>query len=373
MSTDLHRVIVCPLDWGLGHASRMIPVIRSYIQHGYKVLLGGTGKSGALLKLTFPDLTFISIPSYPIRYSSRGIWLIPSLTLQLPLMLLSTLREHYRIKKIVKTYHIQIIVSDNRYGLYCRQAHSIFVTHQISPVLPPFLKWAEFPISIILRSIICRFDECWIPDHADAYFNLSGKLSHRFKLPQNARYVGILSRFERNSHFSKDNAEEIFSLVAITSGPEPQRSLFSEMIIAQALKLPFRILVINGLSENLPDLPEVHSLLKIVPHLEPDEFAEVLMKADKIICRSGYSSIMDLIAIGRTALLVPTPGQTEQQYLAKNLAGKGWFSYVSQSELSLTNVFNTPLNTLSPIGLQINHQCNLPIQSPLDHKNSDHD
>jgi uncharacterized protein (TIGR00661 family) len=339
LTSDPHQVIICPLDWGLGHASRMIPVISRYMECGYQVFIGGNGKSGTLLKLTFPDLPFLTIPAPVIRYSSKGTWLLPSLILQLPAMLLSIIREHFQIKKIVTTYGIKTIVSDNRYGLFCKHAHCIIVTHQISPLLPRRLKWAEYPLYLVLRILINQFDECWIPDCSAPDYNLSGKLSHRFKLPQNARYIGILSRFSRFRFCQEEISAEKYELVVVLSGPEPALKIFKDLIIRQAMRIPNKILVISGSPDNQESISETtHSQLVQVSHLEPLQFAQMLLQAEIIICRSGYSGIMDLVALGKPAILVPTPGQTEQQYLAAYLSEKGYFSFILQQELSLMNI-----------------------------------
>jgi len=343
-----HLVIVCPLDWGLGHASRMIPVIDHFMACGYRVILGGSGKSGELLKKAFPKLSFIQIPSPAIRYTGKGAWLIPSLVLQLPKMLFSAIREHYLIKKIVFANGVDIIVSDNRYGLFCKHAHSVIVTHQISPVLPPMLRWAEYPLYFVIRTILLQFNECWIPDYADAQQNLSGKLSHRFRLPKNARFVGLLSRFNQKNVPKERPSSEKYELVVVLSGPEPQLGIFYDLIIRQVLAIPYKTLVISGLREIPNRLPETHhSQLTIVSHLEPGQFGFAMLHADIIVCRSGYSGIMDLVALGKTAILVPTPGQTEQQYLARYLSKKGWFSCLTQHELCLGYVMKNKENRLS--------------------------
>jgi hypothetical protein len=348
LPTNQHLVIVCPLDWGLGHASRMIPVIVRFMACGYRVILGGDGKSGELLRKNFPQLSFIQIPSPVIRYTGKGAWLIPLLVFQLPKMLFSVIREHYLIKKIVIAHGVDIIISDNRYGLFCRHAHSVFITHQISPVLPAMLRWAEYPLHIVIRTLILRFNECWIPDYADPQQNLSGKLSHRFKLPKNARFVGILSRFNKINLIKGRPSRGEYELVVVLSGPEPQLSIFSDVIIRQALMITHKTLVISGLRENPRPLPEsAHSRLTIVSHLEPENFGYAMLHADIIVCRSGYSGIMDLVALEKTAVLIPTPGQSEQQYLAGYLSKKGWFSYLTQQELDLGNLMKNKENRLS--------------------------
>jgi hypothetical protein len=343
------KVIICPLDWGLGHASRMIPVVHRYLAGGHVVILGVSGKSGDLLKSTFPELLCIPLPSPAIRYTGKGKWLIPLLLCQMPGMILSAIKEHRRIQNIVEEHHMDTIVSDNRYGLFCRQAYCIFVTHQVSPVLPLLLRWAEYPVYRIIRNIIHRYNECWIPDNSDQELNLSGKLSHRFKLPRNARYVGILSRFKALESEYIPELTERYELVFILSGPEPQLSNLYELFLTLALKIRKKILIITGFKQEFRpfEIPE-DGQITLVSHLEPLPFSQVLIHSRAIICRSGYSGIMDLVALGKTALLVPTPGQPEQEYLAEYLSQKGCFTRILQDELD-ENILMKYLNEQSVV------------------------
>ena len=330
------HVLICPLDWGLGHASRMIPVISRMISDGHRVTIGGSGDSGELLKLTFPDLSFFSIPSLTIRYKGQGTGLIFSLFTQVPAMILSAFREHLLLKKVVRRYAVNVVISDNRYGLYCRGTYNIFVTHQISPVLPRFYKWAEYPLYLIIRNRIKRFHECWIPDFAGKN-NLTGNLSHRYTLPKNAKFIGLLSRFDEVFVYPGETEIEKYNLVVVMSGPQPQLNSITGIVVGQAHQLATKILIITGLQVS-PVMNTQREGLKIVPHLPPAEFKSALLKADRIVCRSGYSGIMDLVTLGKSAVLVPTPGQPEQEYLAAYLSKKGIFTFVKQSELDLMNL-----------------------------------
>jgi len=192
----------------------------------------------------------------------------------------------------------------------------------------------------MIRSRINKFHECWIPDYADG-INLTGKLSHRFKLPENARYIGILSRFSGDHKISKNSEFEKYPLVIVLSGPQPQLKSFTRLVIQQAGNTSVKILVITGLQDPVPRSNDNHEGLMIVSHLPPDDFKRALLQADIIICRSGYSSIMDLVALGKTAILIPTPGQPEQEYLASYLRGKKMFAYVKQSELDLSDLLHS--------------------------------
>jgi hypothetical protein len=313
----------------------MIPVIHQFLDAGYQVIIGGSGKSGTLLQLTFPELPFIAFSSPQIKYSTKERWFTAYLLLQLPALVLSTFRDHRRIKEIVKRHHIHTVVSDNRYGLFCRQAYCIFITHQVSPVLRPLFRWAEYPLYLIICRIIHQFNECWIPDFADPENNLSGKLSHRFKLPRNARYIGILSRFKPMKVPRQSVSTGKYDLVIILSGPEPQRSKLFRLLMDLSIASNKKTLIISGLDMEYPGhMTSGYLPLTIVSHLDPRSFCNVLLHAGAIISRSGYSSIMDLTALGRSALLVPTPGQSEQEYLAEYLNHKGFFSIVQQQDLT---------------------------------------
>ncbi len=326
-------VLVCPLDWGLGHASRMIPVIRSFQLSHFTVLIGTSGLSGKLLEEQFPELQFIQLPSVRITYSKGNSQLL-AMARQLPRMFFLLRKEHRIIQQIILDRHVDILVSDNRYGLYSRHAYTILVTHQPSPVLPSIVRFLELPIGILLRFIINRFDECWIPDVADRKKSLSGSLSHRFRLPANTRYIGLLSRF--NSPVQPVIPPLKYDLVIISSGPEPQAGIFIRLMAEQAARLPYRCLIICGLTDKYmslasPERPE----LVMVKHMKEEDFMQALLLADIIICRPGYSTLMDLITLGKSAILIPTPGQTEQLYLARRLAARNIFHVCSQQHFDM--------------------------------------
>jgi predicted glycosyltransferase len=330
LTTRQKTVLVCPLDWGLGHASRMIPVISLFLDCGAIVILGGSGRSGALLKITFPHLAFVSIPSPVIRYSKTR-FTIPVLLWQLPRMLTAVVKEHRRLTSIIQQHHVDIVISDNRYGLFNRKVYTVFISHQLSPVMPLLLKWAEYPLYRIIKIFIEKYNECWIPDVADANHNLSGKLSHRFRLPSNARFIGILSRFNKGGKGPEDLAA--YDTVVVLSGPEPQVSILERLIVARLQQTKAKVLIINGMREISDINSSSPGRITVVDHLHDDQFQEVLNRARTIVCRAGYSAIMDLVALGKTAMLVPTPGQTEQQYLAKHLGRKKLFEWIKQDQV----------------------------------------
>ncbi|HLO59458.1 MAG TPA: glycosyltransferase [Bacteroidales bacterium] len=325
-------VFICPLDWGLGHATRLIPVIRCFLSHGWKVILGGSGKSGSLIHESFPELPYEHFNTYSVKYPGNPRGLILSVLFQVPLLANSVIAEHRQLKPLISKYKIDTIVSDNRYGIYSAITHNIIITHQLSPVLPVYFSWAEYPLYLILKRLVTRFDECWIPDIKDAG-NLTGNLSHRFSLPANARFIGWLSRFQSVSLINTPEYDIVVSL----SGPQPQLRHFTSRIIAQAKTMQCKILIISGMQDFEDDT--LTENVKMVNHLVDPEFLSLLRKAHLVICRSGYSSIMDLIEIQKPAVLVPTPGQPEQEYLAERLSRTGLFSFVLQSQFDLKKLY----------------------------------
>lgn len=326
-------VLVSPLDWGLGHASRLIPVIRLCIQKGCKVLIGGNGNSLELLKTAFPQLTCISIPAYSIKYYGKGFWLIISMIWQMPLFFLSIRKEHRRVREIIAENNVSLIISDNRYGLYSEKIYSIIITHQVSPVLPFVFGPAEYPLYLVIRRMIGRFDECWIPDF-EGRENVSGQLSHRYKTPHNARFIGLLSRFHLSAEGPSFPDNTNYKLVIVLSGPQPALRRITFRLIKQARELQIKTLVAGGLQDDL-SFNGGDSNVTFKKHVPADELYHLLRNAEFIVCRAGYSSLMDLVAINRTGLIIPTSGQTEQEYLARYHHSKGTFYAVNESVVDL--------------------------------------
>jgi UDP:flavonoid glycosyltransferase YjiC (YdhE family) len=345
-------ILVSPLDWGLGHASRMIPLIRRFVLDGHNIILAGSGRSAEILRNTFPDLRFVSLPCHSVHMGS-GKHSYFQLLLQLPALLFSVFREHHWAKKLVHDEAVDIVISDNRYGLHCRSAYSVVITHQVSPVLPAIFRWLEFPVYIIIRKLIQRFDQCWIPDFSHPEVNLSGKLSHRYKTPSNARYIGILSRFSQSDISCEIQPSLRYDVAVVLSGPEPQVSIFEKQMLSQLIRLEKSAILLRGLRNQPIEISgSSPSYIHHVSHLEVNAFRQVLKQAGLVISRSGYSGIMDFVALGISAILVPSPGQSEQEYLADWLSEKGWFRHVTQDKLNLTSMHDNrylPAKTENPL------------------------
>ena len=341
MKTQPLTILVSPLDWGLGHASRMIPMIRRFVQDGHNIILAGSGRSAEILRNTFPDLRFVSLPCHTV-YMGSGKHSYIQLVLQVPALVFSVFREHRLAKKIVHDEAVDIVISDNRYGLYCRNTYSVLITHQVSPVLPAIFRCLEFPLYLIIRKLIQRFDQCWIPDFPHPEVNLSGNLSHRYKTPSNARYIGILSRFSHPDISGEIQPSLRYEVAVVLSGPEPQVSIFEKQMFSQLIQLEKSAILLRGMrNQPIETSGSSPSYIHQVSHLEVNAFSQVLKQAGLVISRSGYSGIMDFIALGISAILTPSPGQSEQEYLADWLSEKGWFRCVTQDKLNLTVMLDT--------------------------------
>lgn len=319
------RILIAPLDWGLGHATRCIPIIRALLLRNASIIIASNGAALALLQQEFPDLTFEKLPAYQIAYRKKSmIW---NMALQLPKIIWTIIQEHKALKKLVKKHQIKIVISDNRYGCYNRNVKSIFLTHQINIIIPNFIlqSFVRFATLVFIK----QFDACWIPDYPEKE-NLSGILSHPAHT-LNATYVGILTRMQYL------NLPKKWDIIIVLSGPEPQRSFFEYLIIQQAVELPHKILLVQGKPLSEPMKPYNHDIqnLQIVPFLKTEELNKAMAMAGLVICRSGYSTLMDLAILCKNAILIPTPGQTEQEYLANYLFEKGVFYIQRQAELNL--------------------------------------
>lgn len=307
------KVLIAPLDWGLGHATRCIPVIRKLIDLGADVTICASGGGKALLKNRFPSLDMIGIPSYQVTYPKDGsmAW---SMMLQTIPLVRSIRNEHEILEKLVEEFRFTHIISDNRYGIYSSRAKCAIITHQLNIMTPNHLKVFRPMINGLVNKYVSRFEECWIPDNDSM---LSGMLS---VAPQGSsvtfRNIGILSRFQ-HADLKKSSSE--FEVVAVISGPEPQRTLLSDLIIKNYSGKMTRVLIAGG-QPGPEDETSVSGNITLRNDISDNELASALNENTLYIGRSGYSTIMDLVALRhRKVVLIPTPGQTEQEYLASYL------------------------------------------------------
>lgn len=325
------KVLICPLNWGLGHATRCVPIIRGLLESGDNVIIAADKAPLAFLKKEFPNLEFIELPGFEPLYS-KGNSQVFQLLKSIPNALINFNREHKALEKIVDDYKIDLVISDNRFGCWSKKVHSIYITHQLHIQAPKPFRWTQGILNKLHNIYIKKYDELWIPDIENTP-SLSGILSHPADVKIKTKYIGFLSRFSE----IKDEEKSIDYLV-ILSGPEPQRTILEDIIIKQANDTDETIVILRAKpnEENLPD--NIPNNVTIFNHVDDDKFTKLVSKSDKIICRGGYSSLMDLITLNRNAYLIPTPGQTEQEYLAKHLTEKGLFNYCNQKDFKLKDV-----------------------------------
>ena len=311
------RILVAPLNWGIGHATRCIPIIQKLINHGFDVIIAADGRPMHLLNSEFPNLETIRFTGYNIKYS-QYLPMSISMMLQLPKMLLNIKKENNTLEEIINDYKIDGIISDNRYGLYSNKIPCVFITHQLEIKTPYFTNY----IRQFNYKYINKYNACWVMD--DKENNLAGGLSMPNQLPNNTIYIG------RQSRFKKEVKEKKYDFLAIVSGPEPQRTILEKGLIKALTIRQEKSLIVLGKPE-LDDTKEIGNLT-IKSHLNAKSLNQAILQSDLIICRSGYSTIMDLEKLEKKAFLIPTPGQTEQEYLAEKLYEKNICYYQSQNK-----------------------------------------
>lgn len=336
-------ILFCPLDWGLGHASRSVFYIQKLLDKGYRIIIAADNAPLTLLQKEFPDLDRVRFPSfYKIRYPKFVPMQIMAPFYFLKIVIGSVI-EHVFLKKLIKKCNPEIIVSDNRFGLWNKHYFTIYITHQISIRMPAWAGFIEKPVYKLHKKVINKYDQCWIPDKKGSD-NLSGNLSHKFPVPSNAVFTGIASRFLLPRNIITE-ASEPYDIIVVLSGPEPQRTILEEKLLSYFHSSNEKVFFLRG----KPGDKELKiNTTKMANHLPSAEIRLLLAHAKTIICRPGYSMLMDLAALNKKALLIPTPGQTEQEYL-------GWYMNKCGRHLVLAqnNINNLPrkikeLHSLNP-------------------------
>lgn len=307
---------------------------------GHEVLFAGDSSQQRFAATHFPDLIFLNLEGYKVRYSRNKRTLLLKIISQIPAIHRSIRRERKWLAKAVSEHRIDAVVSDNRYGLYHPEIPCVIMTHQLQ-----ILSGLGWPIDAMLLRLhyryLQRFGECWIVDVPDKEYNLSGIMGHPMLMPKvRTRYMGLLSRFQPEICRQPRKDPEILILL---SGAEPQREILAEQLWKKALTSDHTIVFVAGSEQ--ADTPEyIPEHIHFYGRISGNLLSRELRQADYVICRSGYSSIMDLVALGKRAILIPTPGQTEQEFLAKHMQKMGLFPTARQQKFDIdTSLLNAGL------------------------------
>lgn len=353
------KVLVAPLDWGLGHATRCIPVVREFLRQGAQVELAVVKANARLLREAFPELRQRLAPSYNVVYPKHGynmgLWLVKN---GVHLNAVSRF-EHRFVEEMVARHHYDVILSDNRFGFYSRAAKSIYMTHQRRIAFPQALSAMEPVGQLWHASVMKRFDEVWVPDYEEAP-GLAGAMSHVKICPRTLKYVGALSRFSWTVGVGAESAagtvaasaaplgaasgvaESIapaYKFVAVVSGVEPARSRFEEKLKQAFARIPGRHAIIQGRpAAGVKTWTEGN--VQFFTHLPDAEFARVVQGAEWLVSRGGYSTVMDMAYLGGKCVFVPTPGQYEQIVLGDELSRAGYANCISERNFSAESLLD---------------------------------
>ncbi len=347
----LKRILLAPLDWGLGHATRCIPLINELISQGHEVFLAGDGKIKTLLLQEFSNLPFLELKGYHIHYAATKRGLPISMLMQVPKILKAVEHEHNWLKDAVQKYRFDVVISDNRYGLYNPQAYTVFITHQLL-IKTPF-RLIDKALQRINYHFINRFDECWVPDYEQPPY-LAGELAHPSVLPRiPVKYIGPMSRFPVTQPIDADQ-----HLLILLSGPEPQRSILENKILLQLNDMHSPVLLVRGVPGAI-NTQHAAPHVVIKNHLPARQLMDALLHASLVVSRCGYSTVMDLMAMNKKCILIPTPGQTEQECLARHLMQHRLALCIAQekfnlqSGLSLASTFPYQTGVFRPLDKEL--------------------
>lgn len=344
------RILISPLNWGFGHAGRMIPLALELKKRGNEIIFGADPSLIPLLEKEIPGIKIITVPGLRIRYSSHlPQWLC--ILFQVPRIIRVSLREHSLLKHLAREIHPDIIISDNRFGFCHKSICSVYITHMLRIPFPGPLRFLECFGAWLHRRIISRFDLCLVPDYPEE-INLSGRLSHGVKMPFNTCYMGPLSRFVQHVDSAETLLPEEPYCCLILSGPEPQRSMLAEKVVSSLPVTKIRILTGSPLKTRLES-----ERVEVITSPDSMTMREVITGSSAIIGRSGYTTVMELLSLGRPGVIIPTPGQTEQEYLGEYLHGKYGFVTLRQKDISKLAGIMERLDSM--------HVASMPDSAPL--------
>ncbi len=330
MNTERRHIFYAVLNMGLGHATRSLPVIQALLQQGYRVTVGSSGRALIFLRQELPEAHFLELPDYNLTYSEKGAQ-PAALLLRLPALMKKIRKEHHVLQQYQRRFPLHGVISDHRYGCYLPGLPSYLLIHQLRFIAPaPFRRLERVGVAFN-RFFGKRYGAVLVPDERNSPQSggiLTGRLT-RVKESIPIYFTGILSSLPVET-----TAGAPIDVLISISGPEPQRTILEKIVRRQLGEIPGRKVVLLGKPEetspeHLPDGTVIY------PHLSRHRMGELFNRSQLIVSRSGYSTVMELAELGKRALFIPTPGQTEQEYLAWRYRKHGWFHAASQFGLKL--------------------------------------
>lgn len=314
------HIVFCILDWGLGHASRSVPVIKLLLNSGHKVTVA-TSKNlyDNFLSNEIHGINFLELKPYDPKYSGAHKQ-VQKLMMQLPHFLSVYLSDKHRIHNFINKNKVDAIISDNRFSCRHNKVPSHYLTHQLRILKPESLHQWKLP-ALVHRYIINMYDSCLVPDMKDSLFP---ELTKSDDLKLKPIYLGLLNRF---GALAAGTIKKY--ILVILSGPEPQRTILEEIIIQKTYAIDENIVMVRGTEEPAKSRFPDHMITYNVANTHI--LRKLYEECSYVVCRSGYSSVMELMSMKIPAILIPTPGQSEQEYIANVCGSCDWFEIADQS------------------------------------------
>lgn len=308
---NIPTVLIAPLDWGLGHVTRCITLITAFKQLKWNVIVATNETGKIVLQKEFDAIAIVDLKGYEIEYANNPKKFAIKMIAQIPKIIAAIKFEQEWLQQFLNTNSVDLIISDNRFGFYSPQVKSIFITHQLQIKTP--YTWLDKMVQKLNYNYINKFNQCWVVDTAGE-LNAAGILSHPAKLPKiKTTYLGLLSRFQLQKTATKK-----YDYCIVLSGPEPQRTILENVILKELHQLHGAILLVRG-KPKTDEQFDLNDNVIVKNHLAGKALQQAFEESEYIIARSGYTTVMEILSLQKKAILIPTPGQTEQEYLGEQL------------------------------------------------------
>lgn len=315
----------------MGHTTRCLPLIQCLLDLGCIPVFAGNDAQKEIATSRFPSIETTTLNGYRVGYSRIAWWFMPRLLMQVPKVWLRIVQEHQWLKQAATALRLDGVISDNRYGLYHSNLPCVIMTHQLR-ILSGLGSFWDDSVQQVNYRLLNRFDQTWVVDVAQAP-GLSGDLAHPAKLPTSATYIGLLSHLlsptlERRSKPTGD------AILILLSGPEPQRTLLHDRLWEQLKTINRPVFFVAG-NRDAKLVGPIPPHVQFFPQVDSRLLNTLLDQTSTVVCRSGYSTLMDLTLWDKEVILIPTPGQTEQAYLADLHASVGKHRHAHQEKIDL--------------------------------------